>query len=102
MDKVFFTNSGAEAVEGAIKAARKYAYLKDGAADHEIIAMEHSFHGRTMGVNTPRPPGPIPPDICCMYEEGLFPLLLYILSSSLSAFPPIIVHYTIFSNDILS
>lgn len=49
MDRVFFTNSGAEAVEGAIKAARKYAYLKDGHTDHEIIAMEHSFHGRTMG-----------------------------------------------------
>lgn len=49
MDRVFFTNSGAEAVEGAIKAARKYAYLKDGHKDHEIIAMEHSFHGRTMG-----------------------------------------------------
>lgn len=49
MDRVFFTNSGAEAVEGAIKAARKYAYLKDGCQDHEIIAMEHSFHGRTMG-----------------------------------------------------
>lgn len=49
MDRVFFTNSGAEAVEGAIKAARKYAYLKDGRTDHEIIAMEHSFHGRTMG-----------------------------------------------------
>lgn len=49
MDRVFFTNSGAEAVEGAIKAARKYAYLKDGCADHEIIAMEHSFHGRTFG-----------------------------------------------------
>ena len=49
MDRVFFTNSGAEAVEGAIKAARKYAYLKDGTTDHEIIAMEHSFHGRTMG-----------------------------------------------------
>lgn len=49
MDRVFFTNSGAEAVEGAIKAARKYAYLKDGSKDHEIIAMEHSFHGRTMG-----------------------------------------------------
>ena len=49
MDRVFFTNSGAEAVEGAIKAARKYAYLKDGNTDHEIIAMEHSFHGRTMG-----------------------------------------------------
>ena len=49
MDRVFFTNSGAEAVEGAIKAARKYAYLKDGSTDHEIIAMNHSFHGRTFG-----------------------------------------------------
>ena len=49
MDRVFFTNSGAEANEGAIKAARKYAYLKDGTTDHEIIALEHSFHGRTMG-----------------------------------------------------
>ena len=49
MDRVFFTNSGAESVEGAIKAARKYAFLKDGKTDHEIIAMEHSFHGRTMG-----------------------------------------------------
>ena len=49
MDRIFFTNSGAEAVEGALKAARKYAYLKDGSTDHEIIAMNHSFHGRTMG-----------------------------------------------------
>lgn len=49
MDRVFFTNSGAEAMEGAIKAARKYAYNKDGRTDHEIIAMNHSFHGRTMG-----------------------------------------------------
>ena len=49
MDRVFFTNSGAEAVEGAIKTARKYAFLKDGKTDHEIIAMNHSFHGRTMG-----------------------------------------------------
>lgn len=49
MDRVFFTNSGAEAVEGAIKAAIKYAYNKDGQHDHEIIAMEHSFHGRTCG-----------------------------------------------------
>ncbi|MCR5502584.1 MAG: aspartate aminotransferase family protein [Lachnospiraceae bacterium] len=49
MSRVFFTNSGAEAAEGAIKAARKYAYLKDGRHDHEIIAMEKSFHGRTMG-----------------------------------------------------
>lgn len=49
MDRVFFTNSGAEAIEGAIKTARKYAFLKDGTTDHEIIAMNHSFHGRTMG-----------------------------------------------------
>ena len=49
LDRVFFTNSGAEAIEGAIKAARKYAYQKDGTTDHEIIAMEHSFHGRTFG-----------------------------------------------------
>lgn len=49
MSKVFFTNSGTEAIEGAIKVARKYAYLKDGKTDHEIIAMNHSFHGRSMG-----------------------------------------------------
>ncbi len=49
MDRVFFTNSGAEAIEGAIKTARKYAFLKDGKTDHQIIAMNHSFHGRTMG-----------------------------------------------------
>ena len=49
MDRVFFTNSGAEAIEGAIKTARKYGFLKDGKTDHEIIAMNHSFHGRTMG-----------------------------------------------------
>ena len=49
MSKVFFTNSGAEAIEGAIKAARKYAWLKDGQTDHEIIAMNHSFHGRSVG-----------------------------------------------------
>ena len=49
LSRVFFTNSGAEAIEGALKAAKKYAYERDGKADHEIIAMEHSFHGRTMG-----------------------------------------------------
>lgn len=49
MDRVFFTNSGTEAIEGAIKTARKYAYNKDGKNDHEIIAMKHSFHGRSMG-----------------------------------------------------
>lgn len=49
MDRVFFTNSGAEAIEGAIKTARRYYYNKHGKADSEIIAMNHSFHGRTMG-----------------------------------------------------
>lgn len=49
MDRVFFTNSGTEAIEGAIKTARRYAYNRDGHTDHEIIAMEHSFHGRSMG-----------------------------------------------------
>lgn len=49
MDRVFFTNSGAEAIEGALKLARKYAYLKDKGSKGGIIAMEHSFHGRTMG-----------------------------------------------------
>ncbi len=49
LSKVFFTNSGAEAIEGAVKAARKYAWLKDGKNDHEIIAMNSSFHGRTVG-----------------------------------------------------
>ena len=49
MDRVFFTNSGAEAVEGALKAARKYYFNKTGKNDGEIIAMNHSFHGRTFG-----------------------------------------------------
>ncbi len=49
LSKVFFTNSGTEAIEGAIKAAKKYAYARDGKADHEIIAMNHSFHGRSLG-----------------------------------------------------
>lgn len=49
LDKAFFTNSGTEAIEGAIKVARKYAWLKDRTTDHEIIAMRHSFHGRSLG-----------------------------------------------------
>ena len=49
MSRVFFTNSGTESIEGALKAARRYAYNKDGRTDHEIIAMEHSFHGRSIG-----------------------------------------------------
>ena len=49
MDRIFFTNSGTEAIEGAIKAAKKYAFTRDGHAGHEIIAMKHSFHGRSIG-----------------------------------------------------
>ena len=49
LEKVFFTNSGTEAIEGALKAAKKYAYIRDGHSGHEIIAMNHSFHGRTIG-----------------------------------------------------
>jgi acetylornithine/N-succinyldiaminopimelate aminotransferase len=49
LSRVFFTNSGTESIEGALKAAKKYAYVRDGHSDHEIIAMNHSFHGRSMG-----------------------------------------------------
>ena len=51
LSKAFFTNSGTEAIEGALKAARKYAYTKYSkeAQRYEIIAMNHSFHGRSMG-----------------------------------------------------
>lgn len=49
MDRVFFTNSGTEAIEGALKAARKYSYTKYGKERFEIVAMNHSFHGRSMG-----------------------------------------------------
>lgn len=49
MDRVFFTNSGTEAIEGAVKLARKYYYKKHGTGDSQIIAMNNSFHGRSMG-----------------------------------------------------
>lgn len=49
MDKVFFTNSGTEAIEGSLKIAKRYAYNKGMAPDYEIIAMKHSFHGRSLG-----------------------------------------------------
>lgn len=49
LNKVFFTNSGTEAIEGALKVARKYAYQKDPSKDYEFIAMNHSFHGRSQG-----------------------------------------------------
>ncbi len=48
MDRIFFTNSGREAVEGTLKAARKYAYKK-GTGRYEFIAMQESFHGRSLG-----------------------------------------------------
>ena len=49
LDKVFFTNSGTEAIEGALKVAKKYAYNKDNTKEYEFIAMKHSFHGRSNG-----------------------------------------------------
>lgn len=49
MDKVFFTNSGTEAIEGALKIAKRYAFNRNGHGGHEIIAMKHSFHGRSLG-----------------------------------------------------
>ena len=78
MDRVFFTNSGAEAVEGALKAARKYAWQKDGQHDHEIIAMNHSFHGRTFGAlsvtGTPK------------YREAFEPMIGYVKFADLNDF----------------
>lgn len=49
MDRVFFTNSGTEAIEGAVKLARKYYFNKKQHAGSEIISMNRSFHGRSMG-----------------------------------------------------
>ncbi len=51
-DKVFFCNSGAEANEGALKLARKFAKEKTGRDRYEIITMERSFHGRTLATLT--------------------------------------------------
>lgn len=86
LDRVFFTNSGAEAVEGAIKAARKYAYLKDGCTDHEIIAMEHSFHGRTMGAlsvtGNPK------------YREAFEPMIGHIRFARLNDFDSVLANVT--------
>ena len=86
LDRVFFTNSGAEAVEGAIKAARKYAYLKDSCTDHEIIAMEHSFHGRTMGAlsvtGNPK------------YREAFEPMIGHIRFARLNDFDSVLANVT--------
>ena len=67
MDKVFFTNSGTEAIEGALKIAKRYAYNKGMAPDYEIIAMKHSFHGRSLGALSL--PGNDP------YQEPFAPLI---------------------------
>ena len=86
LDRVFFTNSGAEAVEGAIKAARKYAYNKDGKTDHEIIALEHSFHGRTMGAlsvtGTPK------------YREAFQPMIGNIKFAEINDFDSVLAQVT--------
>lgn len=86
MDRVFFTNSGAEAVEGAVKTARKYAYLKDGRTDHEIIAMNHSFHGRTMGALsvTGNP----------HYREAFEPMIGHIRFADLNDFDSVLAQVT--------
>jgi acetylornithine aminotransferase/acetylornithine/N-succinyldiaminopimelate aminotransferase len=67
LDQVFFCNSGAEAIEGSIKMARKYAHQTYGPQKHEIITFEQSFHGRTMGALT----------ATCQakYQEGFGPLV---------------------------
>ena len=52
IDKLIHTSNyfyNEEAIEGAVKLAKKYYYVKNGKADAEIIAMQHSFHGRSMG-----------------------------------------------------
>lgn len=86
MDRVFFTNSGAEAVEGALKAARKYAFLKDQKTDHEIIAMNHSFHGRTFGAlsvtGNPR------------YREAFEPMIGHIRFADLNDYDSVLARVT--------
>jgi len=67
LDKAFFCNSGAEANEAALKLARKYFYRKKQAYKTEIIAFEHSFHGRTMGALTATGQS--------KYHEGFGPLV---------------------------
>ena len=48
-DTVFFTNSGVEAVECAIKTARRYHYAKGNSNKHDLVTFSNAFHGRTMG-----------------------------------------------------
>lgn len=74
MSKVFFTNSGTEAIEGALKVAKKYAYLKDNSKEYEFIAMNHSFHGRSQGAlavtgNAHYQEGFVPKDMRAVFAE---------------------------------
>ena len=78
MDKVFFTNSGTEAIEGALKIAKRYAYNKGMAPDYEIFAMKHSFHGRSLGAlsvtgndHYQEPFAPLIPNIKCAEFNNL-------------------------------
>jgi acetylornithine/N-succinyldiaminopimelate aminotransferase len=66
LDRVFFCNSGAEANEGAIKLARRYAQLNFGPQKHAIITFQHAFHGRTLTTLTATPTP--------KYQEGYAPL----------------------------
>ena len=52
MSKVFFSNSGAEANEGALKLAKKYIYMKYGGKRNKILSLKDSFHGRTLATLT--------------------------------------------------
>lgn len=52
LDRAFFANTGAEANEGAIKLARRYARRRKGEDRYKIVSALHSFHGRTMGAMT--------------------------------------------------
>lgn len=52
MSKVFFSNSGAEANEGALKLAKKYSYMKYGGKKNKILSLKYSFHGRTLATLT--------------------------------------------------
>ena len=67
MKRVFFCNSGAEAIEGAIKIARKYGHVKKQLKESEIISLEHSFHGRSTGALA------LTGNIT--YQEDFFPLM---------------------------
>lgn len=70
MKKVFFCNSGTEANEGAIKVARKYAYDKYQGKRNEIIALNSSFHGRTMGSISATGQDVMHPECFAPYLEG--------------------------------